>query len=41
MFSWQVLIEFLQGVSLPNTIYYSLPMQRLREATIDAICYMQ
>ncbi|KAH8934821.1 hypothetical protein BDL97_18G104500 [Sphagnum fallax] len=39
MESYIVLIEFLQDVSLPNTIYYSAPMQRLREATVDAVCW--
>jgi hypothetical protein len=35
-----VLLEFIEDISLPDTIYYSVPMQRLCEATIDAVCWI-
>ncbi len=38
-FSWQVLQEFLQDVFLPDSIFDSLPMQRLIDATADVMCW--
>ncbi|KAH9546825.1 hypothetical protein CY35_11G001100 [Sphagnum magellanicum] len=36
----KVLLEFIEDISLPDTIYYSVPMQRLCEATADAVCWI-
>jgi hypothetical protein len=36
---WQILIELLEDVFLPDTIYYSEPCQHLHDVVIDATCW--